>query len=160
MSFIFVVVCSLFKWKRICAGLLSFVYICIAVGDSVIKRGGLIMRSWDSFSYQEGGGLIMRFSYQEVRVDHEIQLSRGEGWSLDHEIQLSRGEGWSWDPINWFNPTTFLCLELVIVWFVDIDGIVDHHSYCLNFLTIVACNSYTVHNSNYLIITLCFMIIC
>ena len=36
---------SLFEWKPICAGFfLSFVYIytvCIAVGDPVIKRGGL-----------------------------------------------------------------------------------------------------------------------
>jgi len=31
--------------------------------------------------------------------------------SLD-DIQLSREEGW--DPINRFNPTTFLCLSLVI----------------------------------------------
>ena len=73
------------------------------------------------------------------------------------EIQLSRGEGW--DPINRFNPATSLCLsqartwisnimllslifvfnELrweVIVCFVDIGGIVDHH--CLNFLFIIA----------------------
>ena len=51
LSFMFVIVCGLFEWKRICAGFfLSFVYICIAVGDPVIKREGL-----------------------------EIQLSRGEG---------------------------------------------------------------------------------
>jgi len=30
-----------FAWKRICAGLLLFVYICIAVGDPFIKRGGV-----------------------------------------------------------------------------------------------------------------------
>ena len=35
---LFVIVCGLFEWKRICAGILSFVYICILVGDSVIKR--------------------------------------------------------------------------------------------------------------------------
>ena len=29
----------LFEWKRISAGLLSFVYICIAVGDPGIKNG-------------------------------------------------------------------------------------------------------------------------
>jgi len=34
LSFIFVKVCGLFEWKRICAGFsLLFVYICIAVGD-------------------------------------------------------------------------------------------------------------------------------
>ena len=69
-----------------------------AVGDPVIKRGGL------------------RSSYQEGRV--VIQLSRGDDW----------------DPINWFNPATFLCLfQLrwdVIVSFVDID---DHR--CLNFFS-------------------------
>jgi len=27
---------------------------------------------------------------------------------LSLEIQLSREEGW--DPVSWFNPTTFLCL--------------------------------------------------
>ena len=34
LSFTFVIVCGPFEWKRICR-LLSFVYICIAVGDSV-----------------------------------------------------------------------------------------------------------------------------
>jgi hypothetical protein len=50
LSFIFVIVpvCGLFEWKGICAGSLSFVYICIAVGDPVITRGGL------GSSYQEG----------------------------------------------------------------------------------------------------------
>jgi len=43
-----VIVCGLFEWKQICAGFLSFVDICIAVEDPVIRRGGL--RS----SYQEG----------------------------------------------------------------------------------------------------------
>ena len=54
------------------------------------------------------------------------------------EIQLSRGEGC--DSINWFNATTLfvpvpsqdmswsVCVQWeVIVYFVDIDGIVDHH---------------------------------
>ena len=59
LSFIFVIVCGLFEGTRICAGFLSFVYICIAVGDPVIKRRGL------------------RSSNQEGRV--EIQLSREEG---------------------------------------------------------------------------------
>ena len=42
----------------------------------------------------------------------EIQLSREKGWRSSYqeervEIQLSRWEGW--DPINWFNPDTYLC---------------------------------------------------
>jgi len=42
LSFIFVIVCGLIEGKRICAGFLPFVYICITVGDPVIKkRGGL-----------------------------------------------------------------------------------------------------------------------
>jgi hypothetical protein len=61
LSFIFVTKCGLFEWKRICRGFSiivtlnifycqaitgytdngSFVYICIAVGDPVIKRGRL-----------------------------------------------------------------------------------------------------------------------
>jgi hypothetical protein len=32
--------CSLFEWKQICANFLSFIYICILVGDPIIKRGG------------------------------------------------------------------------------------------------------------------------
>jgi hypothetical protein len=58
----------------------------------------------------------------------------------------------SWDPINWFNAVTFLCLSWAqdldllqivfgmndlrwegIVCFVDMGGIVDH--YCLNFFS-------------------------
>jgi hypothetical protein len=34
LSFIFVAVCGLFEWKRICAGFMSF-------GDPDIKKGGL-----------------------------------------------------------------------------------------------------------------------
>ena len=68
------------------------------------------------------------------------------------EIQLSKRGG----PINWFNPTTFLCLsqdfqhhkswyffvfsdlrQEVVVRFVDIGGIVDHHR--LHFLFIMTC---------------------
>ena len=30
------------------------------------------------------------------------------------EIQLSRVEGW--DPINWFDPATFLCLSQTLTW--------------------------------------------
>ena len=37
-SFTFVMECELFGWKRICAGLLIFVYICISYGDQIIKR--------------------------------------------------------------------------------------------------------------------------
>ena len=43
LSFIFgiVHVCCLFVWKSICVGFLIFAYICIAVGDPIIKRGAL-----------------------------------------------------------------------------------------------------------------------
>jgi len=41
LSFILVIVCGLFEAIWICTGFLSWVYICIAVSDSVIKRGGL-----------------------------------------------------------------------------------------------------------------------
>ena len=41
LSFIFVTVCSLFECKRICISCLFCVYICIAIGDPVIKWGGL-----------------------------------------------------------------------------------------------------------------------
>ena len=37
-SFIFVIVCDLFEGRHV---FLSCVFICIAVGNSVIKRGGL-----------------------------------------------------------------------------------------------------------------------
>jgi hypothetical protein len=39
VSFMFVIVCGLSVWKRICAGLLSFGYIiCIYIGDPIIMR--------------------------------------------------------------------------------------------------------------------------
>ena len=42
LSFICVIVCGLFEWKRICAGFFPRLLIySIAVGDSVIKRGEL-----------------------------------------------------------------------------------------------------------------------
>ena len=107
LSFMFVIVCGLFEWKRICAGFFFIVcvYMCCRwrssyqerrVGDPVIKRRGL--RS----SYQEGRVEdpvikrgVLRSSYQEESV--EIQLSRGEDWDPvikreGLEIQLSRGE--------------------------------------------------------------------
>jgi hypothetical protein len=41
LSFIFVIVCGLIAGKRIWAGFsISFVYICIGVGDPVIKKSG------------------------------------------------------------------------------------------------------------------------
>jgi hypothetical protein len=33
-----VIVCGLFEWKRICKGLLSFVFICDAIEDPIIKK--------------------------------------------------------------------------------------------------------------------------
>ena len=42
LSFVVVILCGLFEWKRICAGFLSFVYICIAVLDPAIKRGNWV----------------------------------------------------------------------------------------------------------------------
>ena len=41
LSFIFVIVCNLFKGNQIFKVRLSFVYKCIGVGDLNIKRGGL-----------------------------------------------------------------------------------------------------------------------
>ena len=41
LLFIFVIVCGIFEWKRICAGfflMFIYIYICIAIGDPVIKR--------------------------------------------------------------------------------------------------------------------------
>ena len=38
LSFFFVIVCGLLKWKQIYVGFLSFVFIGIAIGDPVIKR--------------------------------------------------------------------------------------------------------------------------
>jgi len=57
-----------------------------------------------------------------------------------------------WDSIRWFNPATLLYMSQVrnwmlnegrgemIVCFVDIDGIVDHHCLNLFFLKIVKCS--------------------
>ena len=42
LSIIFVIVFGRFEWKRICEGFYHFVYICIAVGDPIIKTGGLV----------------------------------------------------------------------------------------------------------------------
>ena len=37
---------------------------------------------------------------------------------LPLEIQLSRGEGWN--PINWFNPTTYVCLSQAGTWISNV----------------------------------------
>jgi len=71
-------------------------------------------------------------------LQNNIFLSRSESvhffYRLPLEIQLSRWEGC--DPINRFNPATFLYLsQASTIWisnisyvcFVDIDGIDDHH---------------------------------
>ena len=39
--FTLVIICGILEWKRICAGLLSFVYICIAVGDLINMSGDM-----------------------------------------------------------------------------------------------------------------------
>ena len=41
-SFIFVIVCGLFEWRRIGGDLLLLVYICMTVGDPNIKEGGSV----------------------------------------------------------------------------------------------------------------------
>ena len=91
----------------------------------------------------------LNYCYQEGRV--EIRVKRAGLRSQ------SRGLGQGWDSSKRFNPATFLCLSQartlissvmcpghfciqwarweVIVLFVDIDGIIDHH--CLNFLFIM-----------------------
>jgi hypothetical protein len=95
------------------------------------------------------------FSCEYVLGNHMILYVIGTLYDLHdlHQNLLEIDEGW--DPINQFNPTTFLCLsqtrtwisnvvvffmfnilrQEVVVRFVDIDGIVDHH--CLNFLFII-----------------------
>ena len=42
LSFIFVIGCGLFEWRRTFKVRLSFVYKCIAVGDPNTKRGGSV----------------------------------------------------------------------------------------------------------------------
>ena len=115
------------------------------------------------FSYQEGrvDHEIMRFSYQEGRVDHEIPLT---GLIPPHFC--------AW---NWISNILWLCHGLFCVKWAKVSGdclvcwywwncwsslILFKLSYHSASQSNLACNSYTVHNSNYLIITLCFMIIC
>jgi hypothetical protein len=43
LSVIFMILCGLFEWKRTYAGILSLVYICIALGDPVIQKGDNIL---------------------------------------------------------------------------------------------------------------------
>ena len=42
LSFTFVIVCDLFEWKRICAGILSFIYVHVAVRDAISKTGRVL----------------------------------------------------------------------------------------------------------------------
>ena len=41
LAFIFIIICDLFEWKRFYYVFLLFVYICIDVGDLIIKKGRL-----------------------------------------------------------------------------------------------------------------------
>ena len=90
------------------------------------------------------------FFCEYVLGNHMILYVIGTLYDL-HDLHQILIEIEGWDPINQFNPTTFLCLsqtrtwisnvvvffmfnilrQEVVVRFVDIDGIVDHH--CLNF---------------------------
>ena len=99
LSFIFVIICCFFEWKRICASLV-FLYC-----------------HW-------------RSSYQEVR--DAIPLT---GLTLPHFCACSNPE--SGFPLSYVT-LPFFCVQWVqlrqevLVCFVDIGGIVDHH--CLNFV--------------------------
>ena len=108
-----------------------------------------------------------RFSYQEGRFGAVGDSVIKRGGLVPLEIQLSRGG--VWNPINGFNPTTFLCLSQTRTWIsnvichglfcvqwvqlrqeviVDIGGTDDHH--CLNFLFIIpymACIWFNLKNS-------------
>ena len=98
---------------------LSYIYICVAIGDPVIKTGRLGSSHQDGkvgiqLSRQEGWDPVIKTgrlgsSHQDGKVG--IQLSRQEGWDpviktgrlgSSHQdgkvgIQLSRQEGW--DPV-------------------------------------------------------------
>jgi len=43
LSFNFVIVCGLLELTQICAGLLSYFYICINAGDPIIKSGRVVI---------------------------------------------------------------------------------------------------------------------
>ena len=62
LSLIFYMVCGLFEWMWICAGFLSFVYACIAVGDPVI------------FCTCPKPGLGLPMSYVMVFCVQQVQL--------------------------------------------------------------------------------------
>ena len=86
LVFIFVIVCGLLKWKRICTDFpQSFAHICIVIGDPVIKRGELEIqlsrgKNWRS-SYQEG-----RIGDPDIKSGElEIQLSRGNNWRSSYQ---------------------------------------------------------------------------
>ena len=96
---------------NLCAGFSLFVYICIAVWDPVIKRGGL------------------RSSYQEGRIEIPVTCL-----TLTH-CCLFQSTTWI---SNIICHGLFVFSELrweAHVRFVDIGGIIDHH--LLNFLFIV-----------------------
>ena len=93
--------CSLF-WEQICAGVLSFVYICIAVGDPVIKKGELTLT---------GLTLLHVCACPSQNQDFQRHMSWSFFFCVFNELM--------WE---------------VIVRFVDVSGIVDHHG--KNFLLI------------------------
>ena len=107
---VFMIACGLSEWKRICAGFLSFVYICIAVGDPVFKRGSLMFSGWR-------WEVIVYFVDIGGIVDHNCLIFLcfvDIGRIVDHNCLI------------------FLC-------FVDIGGIVDHN--CLIFLFMLSVDS-------------------
>jgi hypothetical protein len=117
LSFIFVVVCGLFEWKQICAGFQivclylyycwrsnyqgEVVYICIAVGDPIIKGRLFISVLLLEIQFSRGGCLYLyccwRSNYQGevvyfcITVGDPIIKGRLFISVLLLEIQLSRG---------------------------------------------------------------------
>ena len=87
MSFIFVMACGLFKWKRICAGFFyPFVYKCITIGSRSSYQES---RVWDSISWFNHAtffpctqpGPAFQTSYVVIFVCVQWVKVRG-GWSF------------------------------------------------------------------------------
>ena len=139
-----------------CRFFLLFVYICIDVGDSIIKSG----KGWDPrrFNHQVGEGLgspeIQSSSWGRVGIPGDSIIKSGKGWDprrFNYQVREGLGSHLSWLtpphlcaslwPISEF-PLAYVMVFLVnnnlrrdvVVYFVDISGTVDHH--CLNGLFI------------------------
>ena len=105
------IVCGLFERKPICAGILLFIYICIVVGDPIIKNGK-VRNTYKICIKSPEKDLFVLYIYKHLSDNHTIYLH----WEILNNLiwcEYCSLIGWSaWSNIDY----TWYCKPGLVLW--------------------------------------------